>query len=89
MPRTKLDKYARRTMSKAEKDADTIRCAFSRKGIFKQVDMAKAIGAGEATISKGFKNGFSLPLLYRIHAVVNFTAEEREELMWKSASGRA
>ena len=82
MPRTKLDKYAQRTMSKTEKEAVTIRCAFSRKGIFKQGDMAKAIGADGATISRGLKNGFSLPLLIRIHAVVDFTAEEKEALGW-------
>ena len=82
MPRTNVGKSVSK-MTRKERDEMIVRCAFARMGIYSQSDMARAIGAGDSTISKAFSQGLSPKMIFRIHAVVDFTPEEREELLWK------
>lgn len=82
MPKTKMGTLPRQ-MSRVERDAMIVRGAFARHGIFRQTEMARLIGAGEATISKALKHGMSASMIFRIHAFVEFTPEEREELLWQ------
>ena len=81
MPRTNVGKTVSK-MTRKERDEMIVRCAFARMGIYSQSDMARAIGAGDSTISKAFKDGLSPRMIFRMHAVVDFTPEEREELLW-------
>lgn len=82
MPKTKLSNMQKK-MTSIQRDEMIVRCAFARHGIFRQSDMAKAVGTGESTLSKAFNHGFSAGLIFRIHAFVEFTPEEREELLWQ------
>lgn len=80
MPRTKMGTLPR-VATKAERVELLIRTAFALKGIYSQKDMAKAIEANEATISRALNGKCTKQLICRIHAVVGFKPEELEELL--------
>ena len=80
MPRTKMGTLPK-VATRAERVERIIRTAFAEKGIYFQKDMAQAIGANEATISKALHGQCSKQLICRIHAVVGFQPEVLEELL--------
>lgn len=78
MPRTKLDRFS---LSKTEIDARLIKSAMADAEIFTNRLLAEKIGCNEASVSRGFKKGFSEKMKLRIIRALSFTVDEKNALM--------
>lgn len=77
MPRTKLDKHC---IGKAELETRVIKSAMGRAGVYTNKALAEKIGADAASLSRGFKTGFTDNMKKRMHKVLRFTPEEIQVL---------
>ena len=80
MPKTKLDAWAKKPTVMQKKER-IIKKAFAEKGIFTQKEMAGAIGVNEGTLSRSFTYSISKSTVYKLHAFLNFSEAELEELL--------
>jgi DNA-binding transcriptional regulator YhcF (GntR family) len=80
MPRTKLDALAKKPTAQQRKER-IIKKAFAEKGIFTQKEMAYAVGVNEGTLSRAFSQRISQIMVYKLHAFLNFSEAELEELL--------
>lgn len=81
MPRTKLDALAKKPTA-MQKKKRIVKTAFADKlKICVQKDMALAVGMNPAAFSRSLNIKMSEQTVYKLHALLNFTDEQLEELL--------
>ena len=80
MPKTKLDAWAKKPTAMQKKEI-IVKKAFAERGIFTQKEMANAAGVSESALSKAFSTKMPEIVVYKLHALLNFTDEQLEELL--------